>query len=100
MTRCKGITFNGTRCTREAVTGSVYCWQHKKNNKSPAKKASPKKSPRKQSPGRKLTKDEEHIQLKYCACLTKVGQKQPNINKYAICTASTGRITNSCKQYE
>lgn len=38
MVQCKVKTQNGTRCTREAVKGSVYCWQHKKNNQSPKKK--------------------------------------------------------------
>lgn len=63
MVQCKGKTQNGTRCTREAVKGSVYCWQHKKNNQSPKKKNSPKRSPRK-SPNRKLSKSEEEQQRK------------------------------------
>jgi len=28
--RCQAITKKGTRCTRKAKAGSVYCWQHQK----------------------------------------------------------------------
>ncbi|MGD0036317.1 MAG: hypothetical protein ABSC53_03385 [Bacteroidota bacterium] len=27
--QCQAITKKGTRCTRKAVSGSKYCWQHK-----------------------------------------------------------------------
>jgi hypothetical protein len=28
--QCAAITKAGTRCTRKAEVGSIYCWQHKK----------------------------------------------------------------------
>lgn len=30
--QCVAMTKKGTRCKRNAEKGSIYCWQHKKNN--------------------------------------------------------------------
>ena len=30
--RCAAITKKGTRCSRKAAAGSIYCWQHSKYN--------------------------------------------------------------------
>jgi len=30
--QCAAITKNGTRCTRKAKPGSIYCWQHEKQH--------------------------------------------------------------------
>jgi len=41
--QCKAITNSGKRCSRPALEGSKYCWQHKKTYEpeSPAKKPDP-----------------------------------------------------------
>lgn len=96
MVQCKGKTKNGTRCIREAVKGSVYCWQHKKNTQSPKKKSPQRKSAK--SPKKYFSGEEQ--QKKYCSCIQAVKLKSPQVNPYAICTASVGRIRNSCKEYE
>lgn len=82
----------------------------KKSRTSTPRKLSPRRSPTRKSPKRagksrrsasprKLTGAEKEHQLRYCRCLESVRQKQPNVNKFAICTASVGRVTNSCKQF-
>jgi len=41
--QCLAITNSGSRCSRPALKGSKYCWQHKKTYEpdSPEKKAEP-----------------------------------------------------------
>lgn len=95
MHRCYQITKDGHQCTRMCKGKDKMCWQHKKNaKKSPKRRMSPKKSPK------NTGKTPEDIQKNYCKCLISVKQRQPNVNAFAICSASTGRISNSCKQYE
>lgn len=87
---CKQITKDGNRCTRNCKKGDKYCWQHQKTKKSPTKRKSPNNA----------GKNPEEIQRKYCSCLKSVEAKQKNVNPYAICTASIGRISNNCKEYK
>jgi hypothetical protein len=85
---CKGKTASGRQCTRQCQKGSKYCWQHQqKSQKSPQR--SPKKS----------NKSDNDLQKRYCDCLLAVERKNPQINKYAICTKSVGRVSKSCKAY-
>ncbi len=46
--QCQALTSSGKRCSRPAIEGSKYCWQHKKtyepNNPSPASKPKPAES--------------------------------------------------------
>lgn len=44
--QCKAITNSGKRCSRPALEGSQYCWQHKKTYEpdKPETKATPAKS--------------------------------------------------------
>jgi len=88
--KCACKTKSGKKCSRNAEENSKYCWQH---SKAPGPK-SPKKSPR------KLTGDEEEKQITFCRCVNAVKAKGGGKNPWAICTASVGRITNSCKEYE
>lgn len=85
--KCQAITQNGTRCKRNAVQNKKYCAQH-------SRQSSPKRSPAKMSPAQR-----EH-QARYCRCVTKIKSKQPKVNPWAICTASVGRVNNSCKEFE
>lgn len=94
MKFCTQITKDGHQCTRKCKGNSKYCWQHQKNSNISSKKSSNK------SPKKLLNKSPEEIQRKYCNCVISVKQKQPNVNAFAICTASVGRINNNCKQYE
>lgn len=86
--RCQGQTKNGHSCTRSAQCDSRYCWQHQKNYKSP------QRSPQ------KMSSSDEKLQRKFCSCVMKVKQKSPQVNPWAICSKSVGRVSNSCKQYE
>lgn len=57
MVRCAKILASGKECSRDAESGSKYCWQHKGSRtpkKSPGRKSPKKgrKSPRK-SPGKR-----------------------------------------------
>lgn len=79
--RCQGKTVSGKQCTRKCK--GKYCHQHQKSTKSP-----------KQSPKR-----DRNIQEKYCSCLLEIEAKGQNVNKYAICTKSVGRVSKSCKAY-
>src|SRR3569832_2373295 len=112
--RCKGKTFDGKQCSRQAVKGSQFCWQHKKGRQS-----SPKKSPRSSTKNKlyneqqrkfcscvKSVKEKQHTtpkktpqtrtkkkkkkeqQRKFCSCVKSVKEKQPNVNPWAICTHS------------
>ena len=38
--RCQAITAAGTQCTRKALPGSKYCWQHQNYGKSSSSSAS------------------------------------------------------------
>lgn len=87
--RCVCKTKNGTRCKRQA-TKNNKCAQHYK-----AGCLSPRSSPRKLSPS------EREKQGKFCRCVMSVKKKQgTKVNPWAICTASVGRINNSCKEFE
>lgn len=97
MRHCARITKDGNKCTRTCKGNSKYCWQHQQTSKkSPKRRTSPKKSER--SP--------EEIQRKFCSCIAQTKAKNASnksgkqVNVWAICTSSTGRITNSCKKYE
>jgi hypothetical protein len=95
MHRCSKITKDGHQCTRMCKGKDKLCWQHKKNaKKSPKRRTSPKKSPK------NTERTPEEIQRKYCSCISTVKNRQPNVNAFAICSKTVGRVTNSCKQYE
>jgi len=102
---CQCQTQCGKQCTRKRLPHCNMCWQHQHNIglEQTYKKKSPRKtraSPRRQSSPRKLTIAEYEKQRKFCSCITQVKAKQQNVNPWKICTKSTGRITNSCKQFE
>ncbi len=48
-------------------TNQTYCWQHG-----------------------------NEIQKKYCRCVMSVKRKNKNVNAFAICTKSVGRISKYC----
>ena len=77
---CKGKTQSGKHCTRKCKEGSKFCWQHQQKSHQ-----SPKKS--------------NDLQKRYCKCLLDIEKKSPQLNKYAICTASVGRVSKYCKEY-
>ncbi len=47
--QCQALTSSGKRCSRPAIEGSKYCWQHKKtyepNSPAPESKPKPAESP-------------------------------------------------------
>lgn len=101
MPTCAQTTKDGHKCTRTCKKGSKYCWQHQSTSKkSPKRRSSPKKSPN------KMNRSPEEIQKKFCSCISQIKAKQASnksgkqVNVWAVCTKSTGRISNSCKQYE
>jgi len=106
---CQCQTQCGKRCTRKRLPHCNTCWQHqhavgleRTYKKTSPKRKSPKRraSHRRQSSPRRLTGADYEKQRKFCSCITLVKAKQKNGNPWKICTKSTGRITNSCKQFE
>lgn len=99
MPTCAQTTKDGHKCTRTCKKGSKYCWQHQATfKKSPKRRSTHKKYVRKTPEN--TGKTPEELQKSYCKCVISIKKKQPNVNAFAICTKSVGRISNSCKQYE
>lgn len=95
---CACTTQSGRPCQRNAQTNSIYCWQHRNCRKSPGPQNV--KSPRSRKSLRKLTDSERDLQSRYCRCVLKVKSQGKSVNPWAICTASVGRVNNSCKEFE
>ncbi len=93
---CQCKTKSGKKCSRKAEGKSKYCWQHQQ--KAPGPKSSKSKRNIK-SPG-KLSGSDHETQRKFCSCVMKVKSQGKNVNPWAVCTASVGRISNSCKEFE
>ncbi len=85
--KCQVTTKNGTQCKRNAVHNKC-CTQHAKKSRSP------RRSPTKLSPSQR------EKQRKFCSCVQKIKSKKSSVNPWAVCTASVGRVTNSCKEFE
>ena len=97
--KCKCKTKSGKQCLRNAEPNAKYCWQHAQQD-APGPKSPNRKSSKRQVKSPKMTAAERELQRKYCHCVIQVKEKGSSYNPWAVCTASVGRVTNSCKEFE
>lgn len=100
--KCKCKTKSGKPCSRNAEQNSKYCWQHADVATlapGPPGPSPQRKSPQRKSP-KKMTASERKTQAKFCRCVLHVKEKGSAYNPWAVCTASVGRVNNSCKEFE
>ncbi len=101
--KCQCKTKSGKQCLRNAEPNAKCCWQHvQQAPQAPGPKI---KSPKKQISAKKIksqkmTASERKLQEKYCRCVMKVKSQGSTYNPWAVCTASVGRVNNSCKEFE
>lgn len=100
--KCKCKTKSGKQCLRNAEPNAKCCWQHAQESApGPKSPKSPKrKSSKRQVKSPKMTAAERELQGRFCRCIMHVKEKGSSYNPWAVCTASVGRVTNSCKEFE
>ena len=106
MLKCKALTKEGKKCSRNAEPNSNYCWQHQSNLSAPgpspkrSNRQSSKRSPNRQKTASQMTSAEYQLQKKFCDCIMDVKAQGSAYNPWAVCTASVGRVSNKCKEFE
>ena len=96
--KCQCKTKSGKQCLRNAEPNAKCCWQH--IQQAPQAPGPNKIKSTKKIKSQKMTASERKLQEKYCRCVMKVKSQGSTYNPWAVCTASVGRVSNICKEFE